>query len=294
MNKIQVGLLAAVAVLVSGMSEASAGGGGLTLDQLTQEAPALSPSESGAAPETPSSQQQQQMQADAKIVPKVGGSMYVSPSLENFSKTLWLFDAHTLDNSEAVDNYLKITECKLYSRFHGNEFEWRKIREAARKYLGEYKAQFPRYYEYVQPLRLERYDFSLKGFPIANEQQFNSATRLQIMGASDGVNKCGELVGKIDGYPNSIVLTTKQPFNLTFIRVPEELAKEYLRMLEGKKVDTRHNRPAYVFFRVRLDQFLETGEESNIYFTNYGGEIEKIEVFADRAMMYPLYEQSFD
>jgi hypothetical protein len=288
-----VTVLGAVCCLTWGMSAAAEGKP--TLGQLTGEAPAVLQTDSESSPEKPSDAVAGAASEDSGSDPLAARSAYVSPDYDNIAKALWLFGAHSVDDVEAVDNYLNITECRLYDRFHGNEFEWKKIREAAREYLTKYKDQFPRRFEYVQPLQLDRYDFSLKGFPIVQGQEFNSATRLQVSGNTAGATKCDSIyLRRLEGFPSVMVLTLQQPFNLTFIRVPEELAKEYIKVLENKKIDTRRERPAYVLFRVRLDQYYGVKDQDALYYADFGGEVEKIEVYADREMMYPLYEQTFE
>lgn len=218
---------------------------------------------------------------------------YVEISFENIARTMWSMNALSIGNDQAVDDFLKITECDLYSRFYLNEFEWKKIREAARGYLTKYKVTFPRHYEYTQPMMLDRYDFALKGFSIAPASVFASATRLEL-----GLNlhynaKCKDRVlDGMPGYPTSVMMTMKKPFQLSFVRVNEEIAKEYLKMLEEKNVDVTNGRPAYVRFRIRLESYQGIDYFGQATYGNFGGVLETVEVFADREMMFKIYEQA--
>ena len=218
---------------------------------------------------------------------------YTSVSYDNLARTLWAMNVHALDDDFMVDNFLRITECNLYNKFFMNEFEWEKIRDATRKYLMKYKEDFPRRYEYVQPLFLDRYDFALKGFSLMKDSAFHQSTRIEFASNVYMKSKCGnEALRHVQGYPDSAILTTSRPFKLTFIRVNEALAKEYLSFVKGRYNDPKHGRPAYMRIRIRLDQHLPDVYIAQGVNSNYGGVIETIEIFADRDMMFKLYEQA--
>lgn len=220
---------------------------------------------------------------------------YISPTYDNIARVLWALEVKDLFDDKAIDGYLQIAECHLFQKFYSNEFRWKKIREGTRDYLEKYKSKFPRRFEYVQPISLDRYDFALKGFPIMPEQQFVGATRLQFSANAQGATKCPEvLLPNFSGYPSGAVLNLKTPFNLSFVRVPEVLAKEYLKMVENIAVRAYEGRPAFIRFRIRVDQFLNEESIDQGNFANFSGALEKIEVFADRELLLPLYTQSFD
>lgn len=220
---------------------------------------------------------------------------YVPPTYDNIARVLWALEAKDLFDDKAVDGYLQITECHLFQKFYANEFRWKKIREGTRDYLEKYKSRFPRRFEYVQPISLDRYDFALKGFPIMPDQQFVGATRLQFSGNFQGATKCPDVIlQNFSGYPSGAVLNLKTPFNLSFVRVPEVLAKEYLKIVEEINIKPSEGRPAYIRFRIRVDQFLSEESIDQGNFANFSGALEKVEVFADRELLLPLYTQVFD
>ena len=213
-------------------------------------------------------------------------------TFSNNARLYWLLHVYSVDNDDMIDNYLKATECDLYSRFFLNEFEWRKVREATRTYLDKFKHTFPRRFEYIQPLSLDRYNFDLKGFPLEEGSVFYQSTRLEMSSYMENGDKCGnQSITKLKGYPPMAMLSIKQPFKLSFIRANEEMAKEYLKFLESKQIDQTRGRPAYIRFRVRIDSYLGEEFASQQIYGNFSGAIESIEVFADREMLFKLYEQ---
>lgn len=218
---------------------------------------------------------------------------YFEVNYDNLVRTLWAMNAHALDDDLMIDNYLKVTECNLYRKFYMSEFEWQKIRGATRKYLMKYKDTFPKRYEYVQPIFLDRYDFSLRGFSLMPDSVYQQTTRLEIASGVFRNAKCGDsLPSAITGYPDHVALTIRRPFKLSFIRVNEALAKEYLAFLKNRFNNAESGRPAFVRFRVRLDKLLPDSSEAQALYTNYEGVVESIEIFADRDLMFKLYEQA--
>lgn len=218
---------------------------------------------------------------------------YVQPSYTNMAKSLWALNVPSLDDDRAIDNFLKITECGLYSRFFTNEFEWKKIRDATRDYLKKYKNTFPRRYEYVQPLLLDRYDFALKGFRLMPDSAFVTSSRLEMVKKMQYTGTCDDVsYDSVPGYPNAMMIMLKQPFSLSFVRINEDLAQEYLKILTDRQIDITKGRPAYIRFRVRFDRYVNSEFIGQDEYAIFGGTLETIEVFADRDLMFKLYEQS--
>ena len=219
---------------------------------------------------------------------------YVQPSYANLARTLWSLNFHSIENDTAIDDFLMISECGLYERFFKNEFEWKKIREATRDYLSKHKSSFPRRYEYVQPLMLDRYDFSLKGFSLMKGSDFKSSDRLEMATNLKNKDQCqGLKYDYIKGYPSNMMVILKQPFKLSFVRVNEDLAKEYLKILADREININQGRPAYMRFRIRFDRYVGTEVVGQREYAILGGALETIEVFADRDLMFKLYEQAF-
>lgn len=220
---------------------------------------------------------------------------YIKPSYTNLAKTLWSLNVHNLADDVAVDNFLKITECGLYSRFYKNEFEWQKIRDATRDYLKKYKGNFPRRYEYVQPLLLDRYDFAIKGFRLMPDSVFQTSDRLEMSRKMQYTRACSEVsFDDIKGYPDGMMVILKQPFAFSFVRVNDDLAQEYLKIISDKGMDITGGRPAYIRFRIKIDRYVGETYVSQDKYAILGGALETIEVFADRDLMFKLYEQSMN
>lgn len=248
---------------------------------------AASPAVVETIPATPAAPPQESKETEAI-------QSYVQPSYINLARTLWALNVHNLDNNKAIDDFLMISECGLYSRFYNNEFEWKKIREATRDYLSKHKNSFSRRFEYVQPLLLDRYDFALKGFLIMPGSEFASSGRLEMSKNLKNQKECdGITYDYIKDYPGGMMVLLKQPFKLDFVRVNEDLAQEYLKILADRGTNIKEGRPAFIRFRVRFDRYIDTDQIGQNEYAIFGGVLETIEVFADRDLMFKLYEQAF-
>lgn len=220
---------------------------------------------------------------------------YMHLAYKNIARSIWALNGYALTDDIMIDSFVKVTECNLFKRFYEDEFEWRKIREATRAYLSKYKVSFPVRYEYVQPIFFDRYDFSLKGFALTDKSLYSVTTRFEIKNSLDNFeDDCNEnSTAIVPGYPFNVILTTRQPFSLSFVRVNEDLAKEYIRMTHNIETE-RDGRPAYIRFRVYFNRFINFQHVGQEPYVNFGGAIESFAVYADKDLRFKIYEQSLD
>ncbi|HNQ91786.1 MAG TPA: DUF4852 domain-containing protein [Alphaproteobacteria bacterium] len=219
---------------------------------------------------------------------------YVETSYSNINKLLWLLGVYKTDNKEDVESYIKISECNLYLKYYRDDFEWRKVLLASQSYLEKYSPGFSNYFEIVQPLRIDRYDFDLKGFMLDPPGELANVGALQMYGMSGGSNtECGNIAVGSAKYTGSAVLKLKSPINISYIRIDPELAKEYLRYIEGKQGDL-NDKPAYIRYRVRVDRYITTQNIDRVGRSHiFSGKVLQVDIFADREMFLPLFSQNF-
>lgn len=220
---------------------------------------------------------------------------YMQMTYSNLYKLVWAHDAFTVENVEALNAFLSITECNLYKKFFHNEFEWEKIRIATKEYLKNTQTKTPRYYEYVQPIFMGRYDYALQGFPIVNADNFKGQKNFQFASYRNGETECGNMDFDYTKYPGTGVLSVASPLNLSFIRVPIKLAQKYIEWRSKQDFEEEDNkRQAYIRYRIRIDAYegiKQFKAASDSY--SFRGKLMRIDVFADQEMLLPLYNQVF-
>lgn len=219
---------------------------------------------------------------------------YTQVTYENLYKLAWSYDAFSAANEEALNVYLIITECNLYNKFFENEFEWEKIKVATREFIGANKNKIPRYYEYVQPIYMGRYDYSLQGFPILDAKEFKGQKNLQFANYQGGDTSCGRFNLDNVKYPSTGVLSISSPLNLSFIRVPLNLAQQYIEWRSKQGNLNEVKRQAYIRYRIRIDDYDGIKQYSaGVNAFNFQGKLMRLDVFADKDLMLPLYNQVF-
>ncbi len=220
--------------------------------------------------------------------------LYVPTKLSDLAKGYWAFGKLDTKNDALIDQYLMITECSLYAQFYKDDFEWSKIREATRKYVEDNKANFPRRFEFVQPIALDRYDFNLGGFALLKQYQIVGLSKLVISGNSQDEYPCI----KSDKYnpqqfPMNAILNMERPLSYTFVKADKALAEEYLKYITDNKIRTEYGRPAYIRYRFKVEQSIGTSILDQSVLSNFYGSLESIAIFGDKEMLIKLDEQKF-
>lgn len=228
---------------------------------------------------------------------------YHLTTFRNLSQLYWKIGMHSINDNMAIDNYMRINECPIYLDYYQNEFEWRRIRDAARKSIKQKieNDEFPQRFEIIRPIYLGKYNYEDEYFELKNSSKMNNITRVEVV-----TNTVQEICGRkreIEGYPVNIILILSPPLELTKLPVERELAKLYLdRVLrdyealpDNVKKRYKDIRPAYLRLKVKILQYKETihvgtrtdpaGNERAVVF----GHLEGFEVYADEELEMPLF-----
>jgi hypothetical protein len=200
------------------------------------------------------------------------GSSYSEPTIENLSKLYWALDMHELDDYGAIDFYLMINECQIYTDYYHDDFEWKRIIEATRDYIKENRATFPRRFSFMRQVELGRYNFRTESFYVMSDD-LRKGTRRHEMRLSSTLDEVCGFRGMIPGYPRNLNVTLNRPFRLQYIPVPPEKAQDfvvrtrYQNREETSSHDTaiamaNYERAVFVRIRVRVLKFLEFSRNS--------------------------------
>ena len=225
---------------------------------------------------------------DVTVLVDEHANEYYSPSVQNLSKMYWKKKTLDLKNDVAIDNFLRINECNLYEDFFTDDFEWDRIRNAARRMLEANQDSFPERFKFLLPVELGRYDSERKGFPLENNTAFIDLRRVEMGGGDNSGTICG-VKHTIDFYPRNIVLALSNPFNFEFLPVDEHVAQAFLirRKYDDFKVDNAlrlqgFDRIAYARLRVYLSSYQgQARGKDNTTLAVMFGKIEGIDFFED-------------
>jgi len=230
---------------------------------------------------------------------------YYDASFKNMSQTYWRLSKFDIKDDVAVDNFMKINECDLYNEFRHNEFEWKSVREAGRKYLTDNKKSFPFRYEYSQAISLDEYDFEKGGFYVAKEHAYDAVKRIEF--ATDALYQdvCEDKYPVL-GYPKAIALELTRPFNLSFVKIHPNRAKALIteKMKRYENMEAIHktrenylkNREVFLFMKVKMFVYKPEDKSSGqgYYLANILGTLEGFEIYADKERTQLLYEVNYN
>lgn len=237
-----------------------------------------------------------------KKEPKVIKDGYIEPTFENLANMYWGVGKFDMDDNKAIDYYMMITNCPIYKQYFNNEFEWEKIRTAARQYIDANRSKLPTRFEAILPLVLNDYDVKMQQFSIDKAYQQHNIMRIDILSNLEGKNTC-DFKGRIPLYPKNIIVVLNRPFSLRSFPVNPEIAQIYMeeqgRIMTKKmentfakktvKLHSEHVRPAYLRLKLKLSQYKETISDQNMYRAVIYAAVEGWDVYADESETKPLY-----
>lgn len=220
---------------------------------------------------------------------------FVRGTHENIARMMWKFGVFDFSNTDDIDNYILLSDCKTYAFNYDDEFKWRKIQLATVDYLKKYSPNFSNFIEVVQPLELDRYNFDLQGFPLKNPQEMANVTSIQIADEKQQ----GGLDCRIDRknsprYTQTAVLELLAPLNIYFIPATHELAKAYLDFV-AKQSAKNVDKFAYVRYRLRVDEFSRFTNITSVgNVVVFKGKLLQLDIFADSDFFLPLFSQKYE
>lgn len=213
---------------------------------------------------------------------------YNISTLENLSKLYWRLGAFDFEDEEAIGNYIKINDCKIYTEYVNDDLEWREILATMKKHLKTHYDTFPLNFQFVLELHLGRYDPEKGGFPLVDKTGFKDAKRIGVDSIDNNLDICYSS-DPIKDYPKGLIVILDKPFTLDFLKVDEHVAQayilrkksEYSNMSEDKRI-TYYERPAYLRLRMTFSQYHGNmnGESAQVTALIYG-HINGYEIFED-------------
>jgi len=231
---------------------------------------------------------QKSMQREVTLSPQIDKSAtYIEPTLQHLSKLYWKLGVFDLEDNRAIDYYMAINECPIYTNHIRDDFEWPMIREAGKKSLRQKMDTFPTHFKFKIPVTLGDYDEGRGGFHFAENTGFPNLKRLEISATGRQRYVC-DLIEDIEDYDENLVLIFDKPLDLTVIEVDDHIAQAYILRKNQEfneanlTVQKRFDRTAYIVLKAEIKQYL-----GNI--KNYQGnaalvytDIDFIELYEDK------------
>jgi hypothetical protein len=236
--------------------------------------------------------------------PKIITDGYIETTFPNLVNAYWAVAKFDIDDDKAIDDYMMITNCDIYKQYFNNDFEWDKVRTAARQYLTTNAAKLPTRFEAMLPIQLDKYDPKSQQFKIRDKYQQHNLVRIDVITNVEGEAVC-DYKETIPLYPKNIVVLLNRPFSVKAFPVNPEVAELYLKEMAIKPLlggqqrrkllheDTTEDRPAYLRLKLRLAQYKETITKYNFHRAVIYAYLEGWDVYADEMETKPLYVSQF-
>lgn len=198
---------------------------------------------------------------DATTIEDKYSGQYVRISPQTLSQLYWKLQVFDSGDNRAIDNYMLINECQIYQDNVNNDFEWNKVREAAKTSIQKNKADFPTQFEFYVPVHLGRYDVNKKGFYLVDGTGYEKVRRMEVHSYIRANEVCGH-DGEIKDYPKAVLFVLQRPLTYVFAEVDEHVAQAYILRKQKEVLDLppderqrRYERTAYLRMRVDAQEY---------------------------------------
>ncbi len=222
---------------------------------------------------------------------------YAAAQIDNIAKTLVRFGALDISDDALLDEYAMVTDCDLYKRFYGNDFQWNKVRGLIRNSIQMNIASFPISYHYDARLQLDRYDFAQKTFMFTALTTIHNINTFVIYHREDA--GCGQ--AKVQFLPTTYRSVMDTPLTIPGIPLAEADAQAMLKQMDADKND---DRIVFTRFNLRIiyvdplrkaslgdnapPQYMQAGHATS-HGMRFDARLDSVDFYEDPAMKRLIY-----
>ena len=183
---------------------------------------------------------------------------YSKPNIYSLSQTYIKMVLNTLPAEEVsknINDYAQLMFCELYNKEYNNDFKWNRITRQLVEKIRQEKSIFPKYYEFIGPVQLGRYDFDHEYFPLTAETAINKASVMQIYETEPQFVQC--LRHRLNRmFPLDYYIQLSSPLNIQKIHMSPGKAELLIQNIEESGDNAV--REVYIRFRVEIVSLLQT------------------------------------
>ena len=222
------------------------------------------------------------------------GEAYVFPSFEELMQTGIMLGALDANDTETLNEYIRLMYCDLYKENYKDDFTWSNVRKQIYAKIDSKNEYYRTLYQIIGRINLEPYDFRLGGFTLTARTQFKNVGYLSMFSVNNAKPYCD--MGVIDNMrrdfdrllPRDVNVVLNHPFTFTFIKMTESEAEDLI-----ARMQRRYNSDRELFVRIRLrivgpppggsEEALSVRNRLNML-----GSLVGVDVFMDREMTQPV------
>ena len=199
---------------------------------------------------------------EVTIVRDEHGDDYLNPTLGNLSKLYWKLGVFDFEDDVAVDNYLRINECGIFTAYSKDEFEWIEIRNATRQRLKNNIDEISNQFKFLMPIYLGAYDPDRGGFELVKNSGFPNLKRIEFVSPYLRKEICNTVV-EVPDYEKNILLILREPLDYTFVEMDDHVAQAFILRKQQQAEEfhdervrmRRYQREAYIRLRMNIHEY---------------------------------------
>ena len=231
--------------------------------------------------------------------------IYEVPTVRKLAYMYWAINKMDIEDDEQIDRFMLITECSMYQTYRNQEFEWKKIRDAARQFIRDNKSSFPVRFEYVQSLGADYYDEDRQAFKIVNRDAILSTRSFEAMAKDASQPVCGNIsVNGKNGYETGVIFQLNRPITLQYIPMTKEKAEKFMQNIANKIKNMSQSRRAaaesnlkqfYLVMDIKAFAYKQTvsGSQFNTAVAEIYSVLEGYEIYSDFDRKNLIYKMEF-
>ncbi|HUY68880.1 MAG TPA: DUF4852 domain-containing protein [Alphaproteobacteria bacterium] len=224
---------------------------------------------------------------------------YAAPTLANLAHTLVRFGAFDLTDDNLLDQYAMITDCDIYQRFYGNDFQWQRVRKLIRQDIKLNIGSYPIDYGYDAEMQLDRYDFRQHVFHFTPKTVVGSVNAITIYQTEDAPT-CG--TAKIADLPHIYRAVFDVPVTLEGLPLAPADAQALLKQMDK---DKNRDRIVYAQFNLRIVyiepihrvatgggapvKYLQAGQTVDTHGIQFAARLDSVDFYEDPARTRLIY-----
>lgn len=175
------------------------------------------------------------------------GVQYSPITRASLSQLYWRMGAYDVKNDIDVDNFLLLNRCDLYKKSYRDDFAWHAIRVKAQESLKKNAEKFTDRLEFMQPIRLGRYNVQEQHFPLVNPIR---TSRFEVEAEEEWPCEKVARTQNIWKYPHRAIVSYAAPLKIYSIDVTPEIAKAYNKLYQN--IGIYDARPAYIVVKFKV------------------------------------------
>ena len=208
----------------------------------------------------------------------------------SLSNLIWRFGAYEFTDYTAIDDYIAISNCPLYTKYYTNDFLWQRVRNGISRQLEYYSPQFPDRYEIISAIDLGRYNFQKSAFILPTDSQLRNVAYFTLSKTNSLGTVCNREVKKLPVMYSAVM---SRSINLSQVPVGLEDAKSII----NNSIESKNPNKRMAVLRVRLkilNQLKEDTNRNGLYSEiKYKTEIDEMAIFENTRSVNPIWQRNF-